>query len=127
MAYYNGNRNSYRQAHVTKCPCNETAANNSMNNSSNMNNSCNTDNSHNMNNLCNTKSMCNTNSLCSMKDSPVSHHNTACASTGIQEGLAIAYVPWQRFEELFCESKAFMLGTAFPSLFKPFLAGGKCK
>lgn len=41
--------------------------------------------------------------------------------------VAMAYVPFQRFEELYDEGKAFMLGTAFPSLFKPFMAGGKCR
>lgn len=41
--------------------------------------------------------------------------------------LAIAYIPWQAFEQLYDECKAFTLGTAFPSLFKPFMAGGKCR
>ncbi len=41
--------------------------------------------------------------------------------------VAMAYVPFQAFEELFEESKAFMIGTAFPSLFKPFVRGGRCR
>lgn len=41
--------------------------------------------------------------------------------------VAMAYVPFQAFEELFEESKAFMVGTAFPSLFKPFMRGGRCR
>lgn len=41
--------------------------------------------------------------------------------------VAFAYVPFQAYEELFDESKAFMVGTAFPSLFKPFMRGGKCR
>lgn len=41
--------------------------------------------------------------------------------------VAMAYVPFQAFEELFDESKAFMVGTAFPSLFKPFMRGGRCR
>ena len=41
--------------------------------------------------------------------------------------LAMAYVPFQVFEELFEESKAFMVGTAFPSLLKPFMRGGRCR
>lgn len=41
--------------------------------------------------------------------------------------VAMAYVPFQAFEELFDESKAFMVGTAFPSLLKPFMRGGRCR
>ena len=41
--------------------------------------------------------------------------------------VAMAYIPFQAFEELFEESKAFMVGTAFPSLFKPFMRGGRCR
>ena len=41
--------------------------------------------------------------------------------------VAMAYVPFQAFEELFEESKALMVGTAFPSLFKPFMRGGRCR
>ncbi len=41
--------------------------------------------------------------------------------------VAMAYIPFQAFEEPFEESKAFMVGTAFPSLLKPFLRGGRCR
>ncbi len=41
--------------------------------------------------------------------------------------VAMAYVPFQVFEELFEESKAFTVGTAFPSLLKPFMRGGRCR
>ena len=41
--------------------------------------------------------------------------------------LAMAYVPWQRWEELFCPEEALRRGTAFPSLEKPFCwKGGFC-
>ena len=39
----------------------------------------------------------------------------------------IGLLRYNTFEELFEESKAFMVGTAFPSLFKPFMRGGKCR
>ena len=34
--------------------------------------------------------------------------------------IAMAYVPWQRWEELYDLDKGFMCGTIFPSLNKPF-------
>ena len=33
---------------------------------------------------------------------------------------AMAYVPWQKFKEPYDPSKAFMVGTIFPELNKPF-------
>lgn len=45
--------------------------------------------------------------------------------------VAMAYVPWQQWEELFDLSKGFKCGTIFPSLSKPFSEGplmrGGCK
>lgn len=37
--------------------------------------------------------------------------------------LAISYVPMQKYECIYPECKAFMFGTVFPSLNKPFLGG----
>ena len=41
--------------------------------------------------------------------------------------LAIAYVPMQKFDQMFSPEAGFEKGTIFPELYKPFLAkGGKC-
>lgn len=40
--------------------------------------------------------------------------------------VAMAYVPWQRWQELYSVDTAIEMGTIFPDLFKPFLMGG-CK
>lgn len=37
------------------------------------------------------------------------------------EVLAMAYVPWQRFNETYEPAKALKAGTIFPELDKPFL------
>ena len=39
--------------------------------------------------------------------------------------VAMAFVPMQEWEELYDEETAFKLGTAFPSLNKPFAGRGK--
>lgn len=40
----------------------------------------------------------------------------------------MSYVPWQRWEELFCPEDALQKGTTFPSLVMPFVGkGGLCK
>ncbi len=41
--------------------------------------------------------------------------------------LAMAYVPWQRWETLYDDEKALERGTAFPSLDFPFLGKGIIK
>jgi len=38
--------------------------------------------------------------------------------------LAMAYVPFQMWEELFCPEEALRRGTAFPSLEMPFCPKG---
>lgn len=38
--------------------------------------------------------------------------------------LAIASVPWQKFGPTYDECKAFMVGTVYPCLNKPFMHGG---
>ena len=40
--------------------------------------------------------------------------------------LAMAYVPWQHFDDTFEPAKALMTGTIFPELDKPFLGGRGC-
>lgn len=40
--------------------------------------------------------------------------------------VAMAYVPWQYFENVYEPDKALEVGTIFPELDKPFLAGGRC-
>lgn len=42
--------------------------------------------------------------------------------------LAMAYVPWQRFVKMYELDVAFVQGTVFPELDKPFLGnGGMCR
>ncbi|GLB32264.1 hypothetical protein LAD12857_41870 [Lacrimispora amygdalina] len=38
--------------------------------------------------------------------------------------VAMAYVPWQRWQEPYSVDTAIEMGTIFPDLFKPFLMGG---
>ena len=51
-------------------------------------------------------------------------------SCGAKENLkeefpvAMAYVPWQKFQNTFSPSKALMCGTIFEELYKPFLGKG---
>ena len=41
--------------------------------------------------------------------------------------IAMAYVPWQRFERVYELDKALQIGTIFADLNKPFRGqGGKC-
>lgn len=40
--------------------------------------------------------------------------------------VAMAYVPWQYFEETYEPDKAFQYGTIFPELNKPFYGKGGC-
>lgn len=39
--------------------------------------------------------------------------------------LAMAYVPWQHFGNVYEPDKALFVGTIFPELDKPFLAEGR--
>ncbi len=40
--------------------------------------------------------------------------------------VAMAYVPWQQFKEVYEPEVAMQHGTIFAELYKPFLAGGRC-
>lgn len=64
-----------------------------------------------------------------------------CGCTAVREGCpdtcdifpegtapAMAYVPWQKWQNLYDLSTAFMHGTIFEDLDKPFLMkGGRCR
>ena len=39
--------------------------------------------------------------------------------------VKMCYVPMQQWEELYDDETAYMTGTAFPSLNKPFMGGGR--
>lgn len=39
---------------------------------------------------------------------------------------AMAYVPWQYLTTVYEPDRALEVGTIFPELDKPFLAGGRC-
>lgn len=41
--------------------------------------------------------------------------------------VAMAYIPFQQFGELYPPEEAYKRGTAFPDLDKPFLGGGVMK
>ena len=65
----------------------------------------------------------------------VTEHGCGCNGSGsmpdtsyVREdfALAMAYVPWQHFTTVFDTDKALEVGTIFPELEKPFLAGGRC-
>lgn len=40
--------------------------------------------------------------------------------------LAMAYVPWQKWENIYCSDKALKRGTIFADLDKPFYGRGGC-
>ncbi len=50
--------------------------------------------------------------------------NTSFAREEYVPGMA--YVPWQYFTTVYDTDKALEVGTIFPELDKPFLAGGRC-
>lgn len=41
--------------------------------------------------------------------------------------LAMSYVPWQQWGELYDECTALERGTAFPALYMPFCQGGRVR
>lgn len=41
--------------------------------------------------------------------------------------VAMAYVPWQQFGEVYEPDKGLKIGTIFPELNKPFIGRGCCK
>lgn len=46
----------------------------------------------------------------------------ACADAA-EFPIAMAYVPWQTFRDLYCYEKAFCVGSIFQELDKPFVIG----
>ncbi len=57
-----------------------------------------------------------------------SHESTPMTGFPAQTPLAMAYIPFQQWEEPYSCEKALSYGTAFASLDKPFLAygGNRC-
>lgn len=51
--------------------------------------------------------------------------NQSCVSGELS--LAMSYVPWQRWGDMYDECAALERGTAFPALFMPFMAGRATK
>lgn len=49
-------------------------------------------------------------------------HDSPCAKmlSKNEESLAMAYVPWQHFNNVYEPDKAILCGTIFPELNKPF-------
>ena len=54
-------------------------------------------------------------------------NNDKCTIPKAKCSLAMAYVPWQKWEKMYDDESAFEIGTAFPSLNLPFCAGGMMK
>ena len=54
-------------------------------------------------------------------------NNDKCSIPKAKCSLAMAYVPWQKWEKMYDDESAFEIGTAFPSLNLPFCAGGMMK
>ncbi len=67
-------------------------------------------------------------SVCCGQDHSLSQNrgqmNTSCNIPQSKCSLAMAYVPWQKWEPLYEEEKALAAGTAFPSLDLPFCGRG---
>ena len=51
--------------------------------------------------------------------------STPC-SISKEKVLAMAYVPWQKWENIYCPDKGFSRGTIFSDLDKPFYGKGGC-
>lgn len=41
--------------------------------------------------------------------------------------VAMAYVPWQHWNQIYCPEEGLQYGTIFPELNKPFLGKGACR
>ncbi len=108
MAYYNGNYRAGQRHPMMTCP----------------NQACNRPAGSPQNAMPNTaEKMC----MMQPRMTPSDGVAQSCVMPSPYCPVAMAYVPFQAFEELFDESKAFMVGTAFPSLLKPFMRGGRCR
>lgn len=51
-------------------------------------------------------------------------NNDKCNIPKAKCSLAMAYVPWQKWENMYDDEMALEIGTAFPSLNLPFLGRG---
>lgn len=124
MAYYNGNYRAGQRQPMMTCP---NQAHNRQSNGCGRNTAtpqpcCNA--AAPQNELPNTsEKMC----MIQPRTTPAEGIAQSCVTPSPYCPVAMAYVPFQMFEELFEESKAFTVGTAFPSLLKPFMRGGRCR
>ena len=60
----------------------------------------------------------------------IQHECNDCCAYDVLKGVpvAMAYIPWQTFKDLYTAEKAFSRGTIFEELDKPFMGiGGCCK
>ena len=51
---------------------------------------------------------------------------SAPCSMSREHVLAMAYVPWQKWENIYCPDKGLKRGTIFADLDKPFYGKGGC-
>ena len=51
------------------------------------------------------------------------HHHDGVDSMA----LAMAYVPWQHWDQIHCPEEGFACGTIFPELNKPFYGKAGCR
>lgn len=59
------------------------------------------------------------------RDRQMPHETSTCSE---HMALAMAYVPWQKWQHIFDADKGFHCGTIFQELHKPFEhAGGGCR
>lgn len=62
---------------------------------------------------------------CNKCDECTAHSSSHCADPLSELPLAMAYVPWQHWNEIYELDKGLSVGTIFPELNKPFL-GSRC-
>ena len=51
------------------------------------------------------------------------HHHEGVDSMTV----AMAYVPWQHWNQIYCPEEGLQYGTIFPELNKPFYGRGACR
>lgn len=126
MAYYNGNYRTSQRQPMRSCPNqgHNRQANSCGRNTATPQPCCDTVSDTPKNDMPNTaEKMC----MMQPRTSPAESVSQSCIMPSPYCPVAMAYVPFQIFDELFEETKAFMVGTAFPSLLKPFMRGGRCR
>ena len=129
MAYYNGNYRSGQRQTMANCPNQaprqrDSVCCNPRDRRADENNHCSQNEARTFPDTgCSSKDTC----LGQPRTTPAQGVAQSCVMPSPTCPVAMAYVAFQAFEELFDESKAFRVGTVFPSLFKPFMAGGKCR